>query len=85
MSAYETVINSLYEVKDWGRLETLQEVLKWLEENFFTGEIEGYYSDVPEHIVQGKFDSKEEMLQSFKERFNISEPGVYKVEVETLI
>ena len=29
----------------------LQDVLKWLGDNFFTGEIEGYYSDVPEHIV----------------------------------
>jgi hypothetical protein len=54
-----------------GREEALKEVLEWLDENFFTGEIEGYYSDVPEHIVQGKFDCTEEMLQSFKERFNI--------------
>jgi hypothetical protein len=71
MSAYETVINSLYEVKDWGREEALREILLWLEDNFFTGEIEGYYSDVPEHIVQGKFDCKEDMINSFKEQFNI--------------
>jgi hypothetical protein len=50
---------------------TLQDVLKWLDDNFFTGEIEGYYSDVPEHIVQGKFDCKEDMINSFKEQFNI--------------
>ena len=55
----------------WADKTMLQEVLKWLEENFFTGEIEGYYSDVPEHIVQGKFDCKEDMLQSFKDRFNV--------------
>ena len=71
MSAYETVINSLYEVKDWGREEALREMLRWLEDNFFTGEIEGYYSDVPEYIVQGKFDCKEDMIKSFKEKFNI--------------
>jgi hypothetical protein len=69
MSAYETVINSLYEVKDWGREEALREILLWLEDNFFTGEIEGYYSDVPEHIVQGKFECKEEMIEEFKKKF----------------
>ena len=42
--------------------EMLRDVLKWLDDNFFTGEIEGYYSDVPEHIVQGKFDCKEDMI-----------------------
>ena len=51
--------------------DTLQDVLKWLDDNFFTGEIEGYYSDVPEHIVQCKFDCKEDMINSFKEQFNI--------------
>ena len=69
MSAYETVINSLYEVKDWGREEALREILLWLEDNFFTGEIEGYYSDVPEHIVQGKFECKEDMIEEFKKNF----------------
>ena len=56
-----------FEVKQ----DTLQDVLKWLDDNFFTGEIEGYYSDVPEHIIQGKFDCKEDMINSFKEQFNI--------------
>ena len=51
--------------------EVLGDVLKWLDDNFFTGEIEGYYSDVPEHIVQCKFDCKEDMINSFKEQFNI--------------
>lgn len=49
----------------------VQDVLKWLDDNFFTGEIEGYYCDVPEHIVQGKFYCKEDMINSFKEQFNI--------------
>lgn len=55
----------------WADETILQEVIKWLDNNFFTGEIEGYYSDVPEHIVQSKFDCKEEMLLLFKEHFNI--------------
>jgi len=71
MSAYESVINSLYEVKDWGREEVSREILLWLEDNFFTGEIEGYYSDVPEHIVQGKFECKEDMIEEFKKKFFI--------------
>jgi hypothetical protein len=68
---YKALIGNIRRAKDLGREDTLKEVLEWLDEDFFTGEIEGYYSDVPEHIVQGKFDCKEEMLQSFKERFNI--------------
>jgi hypothetical protein len=67
----ETIEDRLNRAITLGRREAYKEVLEWLNENFFTGEIEGYYSDVPEHIVQGKFDCKEEMLQSFKERFNI--------------
>lgn len=85
MSAYETVVNSLYEVKDWGRIEVLQEVLEWLEENFFMVDVEQVDSYLPKYVLNGNFESKEEMLQSFKDRFNISEPGVYKVEVETSI
>lgn len=65
MSAYETVINSLYEVKDWGRLETLQEVLKWLDENFYDVHV------LHDDRLEGDFESKEQMIQSFKERFNI--------------
>ena len=68
---YKALIGNIQRAKDLGREEALKEVLEWLDENFFTGEIEGYYYDVPEHIVQGKFDYKEDMLQSFKERFNI--------------
>ena len=59
------------ESKDLYKQEAYKEVLQWIESNFFTGEIEGYYSDVPEHIVQGKFDCKEDMINSFKKQFNI--------------
>ena len=71
MSAYETVVNSLYEVKDWGRIEALKEVLKWLDENFYTSDIECADRYLPEYVLNGNFESKEQMLQSFKERFNI--------------
>lgn len=67
----ETIEDRLNKAINLGRREALKEVLEWLDENFFTGEIEGYYSDVPEHIVHGKFYCKEEMLLSFKERFKI--------------
>lgn len=67
----ETTEDRLQKAINLGRSETLKEVLEWLDENFFTGEIVGYYSDVPDIIVHGKFDCKEQMLQSFKERFNI--------------
>lgn len=51
----------------WADRTMLQEVLEWLEVHF---------SDV--HVLhddrlEGNFGSKEQMLQSFKERFNISE------------
>lgn len=67
----ETTEDRLQKAINLGREEALKEVLKWLDVNFFTGEIEGYYSDVPDFIVQGTFEHKEEMFQSFKEHFNI--------------
>ena len=65
MSAYETVVNSLYEVKDWGRIEVLQEVLEWLDKNFYDVHV------LHDDRLEGDFESKEQMLQSFKEQFNI--------------
>lgn len=67
----ETIKDRLNMAINLGRREVLKEVLEWLDENFFTGEIIGYCSGIPDIIVQGKFDYKEQMLQSFKERFNI--------------
>lgn len=56
----------------WADKTMLQEVLEWLEDNFFTGEQEiSQYSIEVEPILKGVFSSKEQMLQSFKERFNI--------------
>ena len=67
----ETIEDRLQKAINLGREEALKEVLEWIDDNFFTGEIEGYYYDVPEHIVQGKFECKEEMIESFKKQFNI--------------
>lgn len=56
----------------WADKTMLQEVLEWLEDNFFTGEQEiSQYSIEVEPILKGVFSSKEQMLQSFKERFNV--------------
>ena len=49
----------------------LKEVLEWLDENFFMVDIEQTDSYLPKYILDGNFESKEQMLQSFKERFNI--------------
>ena len=35
MNVQETVIKPLYELKDCSREETLQEIIKWLEDNFY--------------------------------------------------
>jgi hypothetical protein len=67
----ETIEDKLQRAINLGRREALKEVLEWLDENFFTGEIIGYCSGIPDIIVQGKFDYKEQMLQSFKEQFKI--------------
>jgi hypothetical protein len=55
-------------VKDLGREEVLNEVLEWLEKLT----IDDYNGDdYPIVSFTYYFESKEEMLQSFKERFNI--------------
>jgi hypothetical protein len=61
----ETTEDRLQKAINLGREEALKEVLEWLCKNF---------SDV--HVlhddrVEGNFENKEEMLKSFKERFNI--------------
>jgi hypothetical protein len=56
---------------DWADKTMLQEVIEWLDENFYTSDIEFADSYLPEYVLNGNFESKEQMLQSFKERFNI--------------
>ena len=67
----ETIEDRLNRAINLGRREALKEVLKWLDENFYTSDIECADSYLPEYVLNGNFESKEEMLQSFKERFNI--------------
>lgn len=48
MSAYETVINSLYEVMEYGKQECLTEVLEWIDKNYYK------FSDKEEMIEEFK-------------------------------
>lgn len=55
----------------WADKTMLQEVLKWLGENFYN-KIDMYHDYSFDIIgLNSDFISKEQMLQSFKERFNI--------------
>ena len=57
---------------EWADKTMLKEVFEWLDDNFFTGEQEiSQYSIEVEPTLKSGFSSKEQMLQSFKERFNI--------------
>ena len=68
---YKALIGNIRRAKDLGREEALKEVLEWLDENFYTSDIECADSYLPEYVLNGNFESKEQMLQSFKDRFNI--------------
>jgi hypothetical protein len=67
----ETTEDRLQKAINLGREEALKEVRKWLDENFYTSDIECADSYLPEYVLNGNFESKEQMLQLFKERFNI--------------
>ena len=69
--AKETIEDKLQRAINLGREEVLNEVLEWLDENFYTSDIEQTDSYLPKYILDGNFVNKEQMLQSFKERFNI--------------
>ena len=61
----ETIEDRLNRAINLGREESLKEVLEWLDENFC--DVHVLHGDK----LVGDFESKERMLQSFKERFNI--------------
>lgn len=70
----ETTEDRLQKAINLGRREALKEVLAWLEENFSEHEDFSFdfVEDMSHHCpVECNFESKEQMLQSFKERFNI--------------
>ena len=62
----ETIEDRLNRAINLGRRESLKEVLKWLKKHTYTI----YYRGGSE-AFNINFESEEEMLQSFKERFNI--------------
>lgn len=67
----ETTEDRLQKAINLGREESLKEVLDWLDENFYN-KIDMYHDYSFDIIgLNSDFSSKEEMLQSFKERFNI--------------
>ena len=68
-----SVIKAFTAGAQWADETILQEVLEWLEKN--THIITYYTDDTKDFKIDFKihFSSKEQMLQSFKERFNISE------------
>lgn len=68
----ETTEDRLQKAINLGREEALKEVLEWLDKNFYTSDIELIDSYIPEYVLSGNFESKEQMFQSFKNHFNIN-------------
>jgi hypothetical protein len=71
------ILEALDKGKEIGKKEVLKDVLDWLDENFYNklDMHSDYNSDEYSFDVIGlnsDFISKEQMLQSFKERFNIN-------------
>ena len=58
-------LNGFVEGAQWADETMLQEVIKWLDENFYD------VSCLHDDRLEGDFPDKEHMIQSFKERFNI--------------
>jgi hypothetical protein len=74
----ELILETLDKGKEIGKKEVLKDVLDWLDENFYNklDMHSDYNSDEYSFDIIGlnsDFISKEQMLQSFKEHFNISE------------
>ena len=69
---YKALIGNIRRAQDLGREEALKEVLGWLEENFFITDIEQIDSYLPKYVLGGNFESKEQMLQSFKNNLILS-------------
>ena len=66
------VLSALDKGKEIGKKEVLKDVLDWLDKNFYD-KIDMIDYSFCITGLNNDFDSKEQMLQSFKERFNISE------------
>lgn len=74
------VLSALDKGKEIGKNEVLKDVLDWLDDNFYNKiemnfDYNTYNSDKYSFDIIGlnsDFISKEQMLKSFKERFNIN-------------
>jgi len=66
------VLSALDKGKEIGKNEVIKDVLDWLDKNFYN-KID-MYSDYSFDItgLNSDFSSKEQMIKSFKERFNIN-------------
>lgn len=60
-----SVIKAFIAGAEWADETMLQKVLGWLKENFYNIHV------LHDDRLKGNFESKEQMLQSFKERFNV--------------
>lgn len=66
------VLSALDKGKEIGKKEVLKDVLDWLDKNFYNKiDLIDYSFDITG--LNSDFISKEQMLQLFKERFNIVE------------
>lgn len=61
----ETIKDRIQNAINLGRREALKEVLKWLEENFYT-----VYCLHDEYLT-GEFINAEEMIYAFKQKFEL--------------
>lgn len=68
----ELILGTLDKGREIGKNEVIKDVLDWLDKNFYNKiDMIDYSFDITG--LNSDFDSKEQMLQSFKEHFNISE------------
>lgn len=66
------ILEELDKGKEIGKNEVIKDVLDWLDKNFYNKiDLIDYSFDITG--LNSDFISKEQMLQSFKERFNIVE------------
>lgn len=64
------VLSALDKGKEIGKNEVIKDVLDWLDKNFYNKiDLIDYSFDITG--LNSDFSSKEQMLQSFKKRFNI--------------
>lgn len=66
----ELILETFDKGKEIGKNEVIKDVLDWLDKNFYNKLDMIDYSFVITGL-NNNFDSKEQMIQSFKERFNI--------------